>query len=224
MVESAQADPIAIRPASRRPTDARSASRGSPPPCRAPEGRPGPLRSAGDALTTTSRRGGQAAFQLSYAVLKLRDISGSASMASKISVSLSRIDRPEIRQEPGDRNSVQLDCVVANDAQLGHVGRPTGFCGTLITVPSRSSTKQWKIVLSAVGAQYPQPNIWGCVRRHAVAPGGAGRGGRGFVRGDEGGALRDTPKEVHARLTPALKGAGRSLNGFGIGGCGRLRQ
>ena len=27
------------------------------------------------------------------------------------------------------------------------------FCGTLTTVPLRSSTKQWKIVLSADGAQ-----------------------------------------------------------------------
>ena len=56
------------------------------------------------------------------------------------------------RNKRGDHLPVHLDHII-DDAQFGHAGRPRGFCGTLIAVPSCSSAKQWKIVLSAVGAQ-----------------------------------------------------------------------
>ena len=146
-------------------------------------------------------------------------------MASKISVSLSRIDRRRFRQEPGDRDSVQLDCVVANDAQLGHVGRPTGFCGTLITVPSRSSTKQWKIVLSAVGARYPHSPTYGAAS--AAMP------WRRAARDEADAALFEAmkaapsatpPRKLMHGLPRPLKAPVDPLNGYGIGGCGRLRQ
>ena len=71
-------------------------------------------------------------------------VSASSSRASNASCSLSRADKTEVWQEPGRWPYIQLDMAV-DKAQRAHVGRPTGFCGTLITVPSRKRAKQWKI-------------------------------------------------------------------------------
>ena len=76
-------------------------------------------------------------------------------------------------QELGDRSSIQLDHIAGHDPQLGHAGRPRGFCGTLTTVPSRRSAKQWKIfLLAGVGEQYPHSPTYGAAS--AAMPGNVG--------------------------------------------------
>ena len=90
-------------------------------------------------------------FLLLEEILKLGEGVFILAKLSKAASGLSRSD------SLSPRTSVATTCpanLIASPTMRSSVSWPSqGFCGTLITVPSCSRAKQWKIVLSAVGAQ-----------------------------------------------------------------------